>query len=77
VKSYGQFKNDRDAETTANKAYNNNNGIRLCHDLSDNGTMELLWSILADEENHLDWLKTQLSLIEQIGDKNYLIEQVQ
>ena len=70
-----QFKNDRDSETTANKAYNA--GIRLCYELSDNGTMELLQSILVDEEKHLDWLETQLSLIEQIGDKNYLIEQVQ
>ena len=70
-----QFKNDRDAETTANKAYNS--AIRVCYELSDNGTMELLQSILVDEEKHLDWLETQLSLIEQIGDKNYLIEQVQ
>ena len=69
-----QFKNDRDAETTANKAYND--GIRLCYELSDNGTMELLQSILVDEEKHLDWLETQLSLTEQIGDKNYLMEQV-
>jgi|SRR5688572_458681 len=69
-----QFKNDRDAETTANKAYND--GIRLCYELSDNGTMELLQTILIDEEKHLDWLETQLNLIEQIGDKNYLVEQV-
>ena len=49
-----QFKNDLDAETTANKAYND--GIRLCYELNDNGTMELLQSILVDEEKHLDWL---------------------
>jgi bacterioferritin len=70
-----QFKNDRDAETVANKAYND--GIRLCYELNDNGTMELLKSILTDEEKHLDWLETQLSLIKQIGNKNYLIEQVE
>lgn len=69
-----QFKNDCDAEVGANKAYNES--IRLCYELSDNGTMELLQSILADEEKHLDWLETQLSLIKQIGNKNYLIEQV-
>ena len=69
-----QFKNDRDAETVANKAYND--GIRLCYELGDNGTMELLKSILTEEEKHLDWLETQLSLIKQIGNKNYLIEQV-
>ena len=70
-----QFKNDRDAETVANKAYND--GIRLCYELNDNGTLELLKLILTDEEQHLDWLETQLSLIKQIGNKNYLIEQVE
>ena len=70
-----QFKNDRDAETVANKAYND--GIRLCYELNDNGTLELLKSILTDEEQHLDWLETQLSLIKQIGNKNYLIEKVE
>jgi bacterioferritin len=69
-----QFRNDRDAETVANKAYND--GIRLCYELGDNGTMELLQSILTDEEKYLDWLETQLSLIKQIDNKNYLIEQV-
>ena len=69
-----QFKNDRDAEIEANKAYNDS--IRLCSENNDNGTTELLRSILKDEEVHLDWLETQLSLISQIGDKNYLIEQV-
>ena len=69
-----QFKNDRDAEGEANKAYNNS--IQLCYETGDNGTLELLRSILMDEEVHLDWLETQLSLMQQIGNKNYLIEQV-
>ena len=69
-----QFKNDRDAETVADKAYND--GIRLCYELGDNGTLELLKSILTDEEKHLDWLETQIGLIKEIGNKNYLIEQV-
>jgi bacterioferritin len=70
-----QFKNDRDAETDANQAYND--GIRLCYELGDNGSLELLQSILTDEEKHLDWLETQLSLVKQIGNKNYLVEQVE
>ncbi len=69
-----QFKNDRDAEESAARAYNK--GISLCYDAGDNGTVELLRSILTDEEKHLDWLETQLSLVEQIGSKNYLIEQI-
>jgi len=39
-------------------------------------TIELLQSILVDEEKHLDWLEKQISLIGQPGDKNYLVEQV-
>jgi bacterioferritin len=69
-----QFKNDRDAEEMANKAYND--GIRLCYEAGDNGTAELLKTILVDEEKHLDWLETQISLMKQIGHKNYLIEQM-
>jgi len=57
----GQFKNDRDAETVANKAYND--GIRLCYELNDNGTMELLKSILTDEEKHLDGWKLSSALL--------------
>lgn len=69
-----QFKNDRDSEAEANKAYND--AIRLCYDVGDNGTLDLLKTILVDEEVHLDWLETQLSLVDQIGNKNYLVEQV-
>jgi bacterioferritin len=69
-----QFRNDRDAEAEANKSYNES--IVVCSDARDYGTLELLKSILIDEEQHLDWLETQLSLIKQIGNKNYLIEQV-
>ena len=70
-----QFNNDRDAEEEANRNYNES--IVLCYDEGDNGTLELLRSILTDEEKHLDWLETQLSLIKQIGNKNYLVEQVE
>ncbi|OQY95559.1 MAG: bacterioferritin [Sphingobacteriales bacterium UTBCD1] len=69
-----QFKNDRDAEIEANRAYNES--IILCSDAGDHGSMELLKTILVDEEKHLDWLETQLNLIEQISIKNYLVEQM-
>ncbi|NOT50217.1 MAG: bacterioferritin [Chitinophagaceae bacterium] len=69
-----QFKNDRDAEESANSAYNK--GISLCYDEGDNGSVELLRSILTDEEKHLDWLETQIDLIGKIGIKNYLVEQL-
>ena len=69
-----QFRNDRDAEVEAIGTYNE--VIRLCVELFDNGTAELLRSILADEENHLDWLETQLEQINQVELQNYLLEQI-
>ena len=36
----------------------------------------LLKRILESEEEHIDWLETQLSLIETLGDKAYLAEQL-
>ncbi|RME89709.1 MAG: DUF892 family protein, partial [Anaerolineae bacterium] len=69
-----QHANDRQAEEMAIKAYNE--GIALAVELGDNGTRELLESILKDEEAHLDWLEAQLDQIEHMGIQNYLVEQV-
>ena len=68
-----QHKNDCKAEETANKDYNAD--IRLAVELGDNGTSELLESILVDEENHIDWIESQLDQIRQMGTQNYLVEQ--
>ena len=69
-----QHKNDLAAEEGAVGAYNE--GIGLAADAKDNGTRELLESILKDEEEHLDWLEAQLDQIEQMGIQNYLVEQI-
>ncbi len=69
-----QFANDLDAERMAVQAYNE--GIQLAVEAGDNGTRALLESILADEENHIDWLEAQLDQIEQMGIENYLSDQV-
>jgi bacterioferritin len=69
-----QLKNDLDAEAEAIKAYND--GIRLCSELGDNGTRELIEDNLEDEEEHLDWLEAQLDQIHQMGLQNYLLAQV-
>jgi bacterioferritin len=53
-----------------------NKGIALCVDVADNGSRELLEDILVSEEKHLDWLETQLSLVESIGEAHYLAQQV-
>ena len=68
-----QLKNDLASEVGAVKAYND--GIRLTVEAGDNGSRELLESILKDEENHTDWLETQHDQIEQMGIQNYLSEQ--
>jgi hypothetical protein len=41
-----------------------------------NGSRELLERILVAEEEHADWLETQLSVIESIGVENYLSQQL-
>ena len=48
----------------------------MCVELGDNGTREMLESILKDEESHIDWLEAQLDQIDQMGTANYLVEQV-
>jgi bacterioferritin len=69
-----QHKNNWKAEAGAVKAYNE--GIRLSVEVGDNGTRELLESILRDEENHIDWLEAQLDQIKHMGIQNYLVEQI-
>ncbi len=53
-----------------------NEGMKLCRDLADNGTEDLLRHILVAEEEHADWIESQLSLIDQIGVANYLAQQI-
>lgn len=69
-----QLKHDLDAEADAIQGYNN--GIRLCLELGDNGSRELIEDNLEDEEEHLDWLEAQLDQISQMGAQNYLLAQV-
>jgi bacterioferritin len=69
-----QFNNDLKLETAGVKAYNE--GIELAVKAKDNGTRELLESILVSSEEHVDWLETQLSLIKAVGLQNYLAEKM-
>lgn len=46
-------------------------GIAYAESVQDYGTRELLREILSSEEEHVDWLETQLELINMIGIENY------
>lgn len=50
--------------------------IELCWRASDHVSRELLEYILADEERHVDWLESQLGVIDEIGKENYLAQQI-
>lgn len=49
---------------------------KRCRENGDIGTAELFEKVLKDEEGHANFLETQLSQIAQIGEQNYLIEQI-
>ena len=53
-----------------------NEAIALAVQVGDNGTRHLLEEILRSEEEHTDWLETQLELIRQVGLQGYLSEQM-
>jgi bacterioferritin len=53
-----------------------NRGIALLVELGDNGSRELLADILVGEEEHADWLETQLDALARLGNAVYLAEQL-
>jgi bacterioferritin len=62
---------ERDAVARLNK------GIETCRARDDNGSRALLEKLLADEEEHVDWLESQLRQIKDMGVENYLAQQVE
>jgi len=54
-----------------------NRGIALAVSKGDNGTRSLLEKILQSEEESIDWLETQLMVVETIGRERYLAEQIE
>ena len=69
-----QLENDRGLEQAALTVLKP--GIKACLDALDDTTRELLEYIVVDEEHHIDWIKTQLHQIEEVGNANYLAQQI-
>lgn len=61
---------EKDAVDRLNKA------VELCRSLGDHGTRALLEKMVTSEEDHLDWIEAQLTLIAQVGETNYLSQQI-
>jgi bacterioferritin len=69
-----QFEFDLALESKGVAAYNEL--VDYCIKVKDNGTHKLALEILADSEEHVDWLETQLSLIGSLGLENYLAQHI-
>ena len=50
--------------------------ISYCESVKDFVSRDLFQKILDAEEEHVDWLETQIGLIEKIGIQNYLSEKM-
>jgi bacterioferritin len=69
-----QFELDLEVEYAAVKRFNE--GIAACVAAGDNTTLAMLEEMLTSEEEHVDWLETQQEAIRQIGEANYLSQQL-
>ena len=68
------FENDLVLEINGVETYNK--AIALCIQENDGGSRDLFEEILVESEEHVDWLESQLDLIEKMGIENYLVTQV-
>lgn len=51
-------------------------GVSAALEAGDQASREFFAGRLREEESHVDWLETQLSLIEEVGEPNYLAQQL-
>lgn len=68
-----QLESDMNLEIAAIERYAR--GIELAKSHGDVGTYEMLEGLLVAEEQHLDWITTQRSIIDEIGLELYLLSQ--
>ena len=69
-----QFELDLQVEYEAVKRFND--GVALAVEVGDNATRHMLEEMLVSEEDHADWLETQLEAMRQVGEQNYLAQQL-
>ncbi|GJI92310.1 hypothetical protein RugamoR1_54730 [Rugamonas sp. R1(2021)] len=65
---------DLKLELTAQKTVKE--GIAACELVGDYVSRDLLHDILEDTEKHIDWLETQIDMIDKVGLPNYLQSQI-
>jgi bacterioferritin len=53
-----------------------NESLEKVRVIGDHGTFDLMRKILVGEEEHADWLETQLELIRQVGEQHYMAQQI-
>jgi bacterioferritin len=51
--------------------------IAYCEQVGDYVSRDLFAGILESEEEHIDWIETQLGLIERLGEQNYLLTKIE
>ena len=69
-----QFQNDLALELQAVPRLNK--AIACATAAHDNGSRDLFEKILVDEEHHVDWLEAQLHMMSEVGEGNYLAQQI-
>jgi len=69
-----QLESDLQLEYTAINFLNQ--GVAAARTAGDNASEDLFTRILVSEEEHTDWIETQLELIRQVGEQNYLAQQI-
>ena len=69
-----QLENDRGLEQAALTVLKPD--IKICLEVNDDASRELLEQFVLDEEHHIDWIEIQLHQIEEVGLQNYLAQQI-
>ena len=69
-----QLEADLKLEVNAVEMYNK--AIQISRQEGDDSSRDLFSKLLRDEEEHVDWLEAQLELVKQVGEANYLAQQI-